>query len=119
MLKVSLNCSNLLKFSLYFLIIVDTMKLVICEKQSLHVITYMTLIVMAYYGPNAEILGNIKLNIWQFNRPIADISLIINGILLWQFCKINILKILKKLQQKYWFIFAIAEAYVMMEVNLL
>ena len=110
------------------------MKLVICEKQSLHVITYMTLIVMAYYGPNAEILGNIKLNIWQFNRPIADIekyvtnvsmwlsidflSLIINGILLWQFCKINILKILKKLQQKYWFIFAIAEAYVMMEVNL-
>ena len=91
------------------------------------------MIMMAYFGPNAKILGNIKLEIWQFDRPITDIeaytskvsilmgvdlfSLVVNGILLWTFCRINVLKVLKKLQQKYWQFFAIAEGYILMEVS--
>ena len=87
---------------------------------------------MAFYGPNAEILGNIKLSIWQFQNPITDInaylfniglwlfvdffSVIMNGVLLWHFCKINIMWILNKLQHNYWLLFAIAEAYSLMEV---
>ena len=108
-------------------------ELILSERQSLHAFTYLTLIIMAYYGPNAEILGNIKLRIWQFQNPITDIyiyvynvglwlsvdvlSLIVNGILLWHFCNINVMNNLKKLQTTYWLIFAIAEAYIFMEVS--
>ena len=107
-------------------------ELVLTERQSLHAFTYLTLIIMAFYGPNAEILGNIKLSIWQFQNPITDInaylfniglwlfvdffSIIMNGVLLWHFCKINIMWILNKLQRNYWLLFAIAEAYSLMEV---
>ena len=88
---------------------------------------------MAYFGPNANILGNIQLAIWQFQLPISNIesyifnisilmifdvcSLVLNGTLLWVFCNINVLKILKILQQNYWILFAIAEAYLFMEVK--
>ena len=110
-------------------------ELILSERQSLHAFTHLTLIIMAYYGPNAEILGNIKLRIWQFQNPITDIyiyvynvglwlsvdvlSLIVNGILLWHFCNINVMNTLKKLQTTYWLIFAIAEAYIFMEVRLI
>ena len=88
---------------------------------------------MAFFGPNAEILGNIKLSIWQFETPIQDIqsyvynigvwlivdlaSLVANGIVIWYFCKINILNVMKKMQEGYWALFALAEAYLMMEVK--
>ena len=88
---------------------------------------------MAYFGPNAKILGNIQLAIWQFQIPISNIesyifnisilmifdvcSLVLNGTLLWVFCNINVLKILKILQQNYWILFAIAEGYLFMEVK--
>ena len=88
---------------------------------------------MAFFGPNAEILGNIKLSIWQFETPIQDIqsyvynigvwlivdlaSLVANGIVIWYFCKINILNVMKKIQEGYWALFALAEAYLMMEVK--
>ena len=91
------------------------------------------LIIMAFFGPNAEILGNIKLSIWQFETPIQDIqayvyniavwlivdlaSLAVNGIVIWYFCNINILKVMKKMQEGHWALFALAEAYLMMEVS--
>ena len=109
------------------------MNLVLLERKSINTFTYVMLIIMAYFGPNAEILGNVKLKIWQFQRPIPDISacilkvsllmavdhltLVINGILIWKICDINILQILKKLQKEYWMYFAVAEAYVLMEVK--
>ena len=89
------------------------MKLVLSERKSVNTLTYLICIVMAYYGPNAEILGNIKLSIWQFDRPIADIeayiskvsillgvdllSLVVSGIILQMICGINVLKTLRKL----------------------
>ena len=96
--------------------------------------TYIFIILMSYFGPNSELLGNIKMEIWQFQRPITDIeayvqnvslllavdglSFVINGILLRVFCKVNLVKILKELQQEFWLAFMLAEAYILMEVRL-
>ena len=87
---------------------------------------------MAFFGPNAELLGNIKLSIWQFQKPISDIqaylfnislllivdifSFAISGAVLWHFCQINVAKILKKIQHELWMVFAIAEGFLLMEV---
>ena len=109
-----------------------TMGLVLSERKSFMPATYIILILMAYFGPNAKLIGNIQLSIWQFERPIQDInqyvanvslllgmdfmSFIVNGILLWYFADINVFQFLKKLQQDFWGPFAIAEAFLLMEV---
>ena len=109
------------------------MGLVLGERKSINTLSYLLLIIMAFFGPNAELLGNIKLQIWQFQRPILDInayilrvsllmfvdllSLVINGILIWRICQVSIFRIFKKLQKSFWYLFAVAEAYVILEVN--
>ena len=96
--------------------------------------TYIIIVLMSYFGPNAKLLGNIQLDIWQYQNPILDIddfvwnvsllalvdiaSFIINGILLWWICKINILKTLKNLQKEFWPAFAITEGFLLMEVKI-
>ena len=103
------------------------------ERKSINTLSYLLLIIMAYYGPNAKLLGNVQLAIWQFQRPITDIqahviklsillaadllSAVINGAMLWHFCKINILKVMKKLQQDFWYLFAVAEGFFLLEVK--
>ena len=105
------------------------------EKCSLISLTYLLLILMAYYGPNAELLGNIKLTLWQFQNPIPDIGAyatnvfvllavdwtasIINIVVIRIVCKINVFKILKTLQQNFWPVFAAAEAFLLMEASFL
>ena len=94
--------------------------------------TYLLTFLMANYGPNAEILGNIKLTIWQY-QSVADIedyiknllkllvidfsSFATNGILLWITCKINVFKVLKKVQAQFWLIMTIQEAFLFFEVK--
>ena len=89
---------------------------------------------MAYYGPNAEILGNIKLRIWHYQTIIVNIedfvsnlmslfvldslSFVINGILLWKYCQTNVLKVLKQLQSTHWIYMSVVEAVLLMEVNI-
>ena len=96
-------------------------------------LTYMALILMAYFGPNAGLLGNIKLRLWHYQKPIPDInafvmnvslflvvdilSFVINGCLLWHFCKVNAIKQLQKVQKDFWIVFGIAEAFLLMEVK--
>ena len=108
------------------------MNLVLNERKSLSTLTYIIVIIMAYFGPNAELLGNVKLAIWHFQKPIKDIeayvinvclllavdllSLVFNGILLWYSCKTNIFKVLNKLQKEFWYAFAIIEAFSLVEV---
>ena len=88
---------------------------------------------MAFYGPNAELLGNIKLTLWQFQNPIPDIGAyatnviillavdwtasIINIVVIRIVCKINVFKILKTLQQNFWHVFAASEAFLLMEAS--
>ena len=94
--------------------------------------TYIVLDMIAYFGPNAKHLGNIQLEIWHFDKSIEDIhlyatrvslllavdflSFVINGILLAYFSGINLLKVMKELQQDFWIAFAIGEGFVLMEV---
>ena len=86
---------------------------------------------IAYYGPNAEILGSVKLDLWHF-KPVLDIgnymqnlfmlfsvdfmSLIMNGIILWTTCNINIFKIFQKIQSEFWLIMAVQQAVSLTEV---
>ena len=112
----------------------DIEQLVLTERiETLVPLSYIAIMVMAYYGPNANILGSVKLAIWHHQSTIQDInqfisnvgllfgvdlmSFIINGIILWVFCKVNVMKVLQKLQKQYWFIYTFAEAYLLTEVN--
>ena len=94
---------------------------------------YICSFLIAYYGPNAEVLGNVKLSIWQY-RSVEDpapylknvvlffvidfMSAVCNGILLWTTCKINVFKVLKNLQKTYWLIWACQEAALFLEVKI-
>ena len=96
-------------------------------------LAYMTLTLMAYCGPNAENLGNIKLNIWHMQTKIDHIenfvfnlcllflidmlSFIINSILIWKFCKMNVLNVLQNVQQACWFFMGNSEALLLMLVS--
>ena len=95
-------------------------------------LTYMTLIAIAYYCPNAEILMGIKLSLWH-NVAIADISqffttlsllfgvdllsFVLNGILLKVFCNVNILTALKRVQTNFWVFMIWEEANMFLEVK--
>ena len=106
--------------------------LVLTERiETLVPLTYMICFAIAYYGPNAEILGNVKLDLWQF-KPVLDfgnymknvftlfvvdfMSLLINGIILWTTCNINIFKILKNIQSEFWLIMAAQQAFSLAQV---
>ena len=120
------NCNaSLTNFFFYLFISVqeDIERLVLTERiETLVPMSYIAIMVMAYYGPNANILGSVKLAIWHHQSTIQDInqfifnvgllfgvvdfmSFIINGIILWMFCKVNVMKVLQKLQKQYWFIY--------------
>jgi len=88
---------------------------------------------MAYYGPNAGILGNIGNDYWTF-RKVDDITRIVKSALtmslidflsavtaitvLWKYCRINALKECCKVFKKYWQILCIHAAMNVNKVNL-
>ena len=107
-------------------------ELVLTERiETLVPLTYMICFAITYYGPNAEILGNFKLDLWQF-KPILDIgnymksvfilfivdfmSLVINGIILPTTCNINIFKICQNIQSEFWLIMAVQQAWSLAQV---
>ena len=93
---------------------------------------YLALMLMAYYGPNAEILGSVKLTIWHYRSSITDISefvknlslllvidgssLVINGILLWKFCNTNVLKVMQNQQKLFGYYMLVVEGFLLTEV---
>ena len=107
-------------------------ELVLTERiETLVPLTYMICFAIAYYGPNAEILGSVKLTLWHY-KSVLDIgkymtslfilfsvdflSLIINWIILRTICNINIIKIFRKIQSEFWLIMAVQQAYASFEV---
>ena len=96
-------------------------------------LTYIFCFLSSYYGPNAEILGNVKATVWHY-RGVQDAgsyltnimifflvdfsSGVTNGILLWMTCKINIFTVLKNMQKTFWLIWAMQEAALYLEVKL-
>ena len=110
-------------------------KLVMTERiETLVPATYMLCFLMGWFGPNAELLGNIKLDFWQY-QPVEHLgpflqnlgvllivdflSFIINGINLWKFARINILKSLQILQKDFWLLMAVYEWTLFVEVRYL
>ena len=95
-------------------------------------VAYCVCILMAYYGPNADVLGNVKNSSWQYSA-IEDLSIamewiailffvdfgstIISIALLCIFCQINIFKLYLQLQKNVWYILAIQQAYLVEEVS--
>ena len=93
---------------------------------------YMICVLMGWFGPNATMLGNIKLTIWHY-AAIGDfqaflytisiflcvdfMSFVINGILLWSTVKINVFKTLQILQRDFWLVMAIFECSLFVEVR--
>ena len=88
---------------------------------------------MAYFGPNAEIMGSVKLQIWHHQNVIEDfgafatnivilffvdfLSFIINGLLIWKFCNINPLRVLCDIQKRFWFVMMVVEAHLLSAVS--
>ena len=85
-------------------------------------LSYVVTVLIAYYGPNAEILGNIQNGYWQY-ESIDDIwkvvqavlvmftidgcSAMIVGCMLWKVCSINFLREMGKLIGNCWPIIAV------------
>lgn len=77
---------------------------------------------MAYYGPNAELIGNVRNGYWQY-KPVEDVSrtflvtfglfavdfvsLSLNWSILWNCCHVNLFKEFCIVMKKYWHILAI------------
>ena len=111
----------------------DVEGLVLTERvETVIPLLFITTFAMAFYGPNAELIGNVKLTIWQ-HEAVTDInellkniyifliidfsSAIVNGFLLWKTCRINSFKILKQMQKNYWLIMGLQEAMLFLGVK--
>ena len=96
-------------------------------------LAYIALVALAYFGPNAEILASIKLRIWH-NQTIIDdfvayastvgmlfvvdfLSFVINGMVIWNLCNVNLLKVMQKIQERYWSVMIFVEAVLLLEVG--
>lgn len=112
------------------------MKLVLTERIEVVIpVVYMIALLMAYNGPNAEILGSIQLKIWHYQTIIDDIGAALFNVglllvadlvsfmgttfLMWKYCDTNVFDVLLKLQKKFWIQMAIAEGLLMIEVSYL
>ena len=81
---------------------------------------------MAFYGPNAELLGNVKSEYWQY-EAVEDVNwtfLVMLGLflidivclalslsILWIFSKVNLFEEFCSVLQKYWYILAVKLVY--------
>ena len=85
-------------------------------------LAYLVFLMMAYYGPNNELIGDIGNSYWQYieienmEQPIMYlsafffvdlVSLLTSGTLLWFFCKINMYIAFAELQKEFGWAFAI------------
>ena len=97
-------------------------------------IAYCLCFVIAYFGPNASIMGNVRNGRWQFTA-VDDIyntllwntimftidlaSTILTFILLLWHSNINILKMYLQMQGLMWYMLAIQQGYIVAEVNMI
>ena len=89
-------------------------------------ITFFISFMMYYYGPNAELMGNIKSSYFQ-NIPVLDIDLFIENVafflgvelvtifvsasLLWMSCRINMFRAYLVLLKEFWLMMTVYLAY--------
>ena len=97
-------------------------------------IAYAITFSMAFYGPNADIIGGVKFSGWQYSEVIdigsyliesgmmfiADFAcLVVSGVLLRKFTSINLIEEGYKLLHLYWPLISISMAETMFMVNLI
>ena len=93
---------------------------------------FLLVFLMSYYGPNSELIGNIKSSYWQYqevedvDHAIENISLfffidLVSGIscslILWISCRINILRVYVALKKEFGLIFFTTFVYVLSMVS--
>ena len=96
-------------------------------------VVYLGLVIIGYYGPNSEILGNIGAEKWTWQRIfdmkkfcmavlrmfIIDlIALLINSVILWKFCSVNAIKGLCYLIRNYWSLITVTMGGAIVKVRL-
>ena len=129
-LLVKYFCRN---YDSSFLVREDLDKLIVTERsESIVPLIYALCFLMAFYGPNADNFGNIKLSLWQYQAisdpkdyvlnicllgSVDSLSFVFNGVLLWATCKINVLETLKNLQKDFWLLFAIQISHSLIQVR--
>ena len=85
-------------------------------------LVYFITFLMAFYGPNGDIIGNIRNSDWQY-KEVEDVlsfienlimmflvdftSFIISGLVLWKFSATNLLEEGYKMLKMYWLIMSI------------
>ena len=128
------DCVSELKLKILISVQDDVEHLILTERiETIIPLTYVAIMAMAFYGPNAEIMGSVKLQIWHRQNVIEDfgafavnivilffvdfLSFIINGYLIWKFCNINPLKVLCDIQKRFWFIMMLVEAHLLSAVS--
>ena len=80
---------------------------------------YCVAFTVAYYGPNADILGNVRNDYWQFEKvenlqeKLTNIGIffvidfcrwMLFGVILWHFCKLNMLMVFGQLVRRFGFL---------------
>lgn len=95
-------------------------------------ITYSLILLIAFYGPNAHILGDIQNGYWQYTAItdlgaslqnvgrffICDfVSCILSFLLLFKCCNINTLLVYQRMQKEFWILFAAQQSYLLLEVR--
>ena len=101
-------------------------ELVLNEKlEAVIPVGYCLCYLMAYYGPNKTILGNVAESDVEKTMQMTGLlflldvsSLLVSSTFLWVFCKINLFKVYLKSQKKLWWIMASQEAYLLYEVSI-
>ena len=97
-------------------------KLVLAElTEGIVPMAYAITFAMAYYGPNASILGNVKNDYWGYEKvddidhtflmlfilfAVDTVSVLFNALLLWKSVNVNLFKEICLTLGKYWFFFA-------------
>ena len=106
--------------------VVDLVLTELCE--GLIHLAYIIGFVMAYYGPNAKLIGNVGNGYWHY-QAVDDVShtfrvmfglfamdlicLLLNSIIVWTKCHINIFQEFCYVLQKYWPVLVLKLTYIM------
>ena len=97
-------------------------------------LAYLASLLVCYFGPNAELIGNVRNDYWQYSK-IVDLdhtikyvmmfffvdfaSLIVATILLWTFCRINLYRAYCAIQQEFGWTFIVNMAFCLTAVSFL
>ena len=131
---LAFNILGIYLFIFFLTVKADLEDLVVAERiETLVPLTYIFCILMAWYGPNATMLGGIQLSIWQHGAIpdlsvfLANVSLfvsvdfanfILNCIIMKTTLNINLLETFKTIQKDFWLVMAFQEAALFIEVSI-